>query len=328
MSKQTDIVQQLADIRKVPQLLFNQDIWPGTTMELRRTIRARQLASPGCKEIDFVINSPGGSPADAYRIIRGLRETFDTVNIVVSFWAKSAATLLALGGSKIIMNNWAEFGPIDIQVGKQRDDSPEFDYESALNDEFSLRLLESRSHELFKTMFVDLHRSKNIPIARNDLSQHLMEYLPHLFEPLLKQINPYKLGEKKRQLDISVTYANRILIQYNSLTKDARQNLVDYLLHDCPDHGYVVDYQLISCFLSNVVAAQSIGSEYADALDELSTLYMACDDDLTPHIGFIDPALPVDPPINGNSSVVDDEKVDAGIAIDKSEIANDALPQN
>ena len=307
-------------------------------MELRREIRARQVAHPDCKEIDFVINSPGGSPSDAYRIIRGLRGTFETVNIIVPFWAKSAATLLSLGGSKIIMNNWAEFGPIDIQVGKQRDDSPEFDYESALNDEFSLRLLESRSHELFKTMFVDLHRSKNIPIARNDLSQHLMEYLPHLFEPLLKQINPYKLGEKKRQLDISVTYANRILIQYNGIPKDARQNLVDYLLHDCPDHGYVVDFQLISAFLPNIVLAESIGGEYANALDDLSLCYMTCDEATMPqHIGFFDPAAVVPPvaavpPVEPVATNVGAEPEGNGaphatIVVDNPEIISSTTPQ-
>ena len=61
------------------------------------------------KEIDFILNSPGGSPADAYRIIKILHQYYEKVNIVIPFWAKSAATLLSLGGNEIIMDNLAEF---------------------------------------------------------------------------------------------------------------------------------------------------------------------------------------------------------------------------
>lgn len=61
------------------------------------------------EKIDFILNSPGGSPADAYRIIKILHQYYEKVNIVIPFWAKSAATLLSLGGNEIIMDNLAEF---------------------------------------------------------------------------------------------------------------------------------------------------------------------------------------------------------------------------
>jgi hypothetical protein len=213
------LVRELGELRpNIPQLLFSESVWFGTSLKLRKEIIKHREKFPNNTEIDFVLNSPGGMPGDAYRIIRALRTNFKTVNIIVPFWAKSAATLLSLGASQLIVNSWAEFGPIDIQVPKEKRDSPRYDYESALNDEFSLKLIESRAQELYKKMFVDFHQSDSIPIERNELSSQLMGYLPNFYKPLLEQLNPYKLGEKKRSLEISVKYAKRILAQYNSLT--------------------------------------------------------------------------------------------------------------
>jgi len=224
-------------------------------------------------------------------MLRALRATFKTVNIIVPFWAKSAATLVSLGASNLIVDDWAEFGPIDTQVAKQKEDSPGFEFESALNDEFSLELIEGRAQELFKKMFIDFHRSESIPISKNDLSCHLMEYVPKFYTPLLEQLNPYKLGEKKRQLDISVKYAERILIQYNPQMSDQqRKNLIDYLLNDCPEHGYIVDYAILSVFLPNIRLASTVGDKYAKKLGELSVHFMSSEEEV--HIGFISGAKP------------------------------------
>jgi hypothetical protein len=288
-------VRELGELRpEIPQFLFSDSIWFPSSLALRKEVLKHKKKSPNDTEIDFVLNSPGGFPGDAYRIIRALRTDFKIVNIIVPFWAKSAATLLSLGASKLIVNDWAEFGPIDIQVPKPRPDSPKPDYESALNDEFSLKLLEGRAQELFKKMFIDYHQSENIPIEQNSLSCHLMQYLPNFYKPLLDQLNPYKLGEKKRSLEISVKYAKRILAQYNSLTTEEASSLTDYLVHECPDHGYNVDYTLLSVFLPNIVLAKKIGPEYDAKLDELSMHFM---DSKEPdeYIGFVYGAKPATP---------------------------------
>lgn len=288
------LVRQLGEMRGLPQFLFAEPIFYPTTVAFRKALIAHKEKFPSEKEIDFVLHSPGGSPSDAYRIIRALRTNFEVVNIIVPFWAKSAATLMSLGASKIILNEWAEFGPIDIQVAKAKEDSPDPDFESALNDEFSLKLLEGRAQELFKTMFVDFHRSKNIPIGRIDLSKHLMDYLPKFYQPLLTQLNPYKLGEKKRQLDISVKYAQRILVQYTSLDERQRVSLTDYLLNECPEHGFVVDYEILALFLPNIHLAETVSPAYAQKLEEISLLCMEAKHD-DHYLGFvygIDPAPP------------------------------------
>jgi len=287
MEKLSNLISELKGLRNnIPQLLYCDALEPRGWMSLRDEVVTFKRQNPDSKEIDVIINSPGGTPDDSYRIIRTLRENFETVNIVIPFWAKSGATLLSLGASTIIMDEAGEFGPIDIQIPKQKEDSPDFDLESALNDETSLKLIEDRAFNLFHKMFAMYHRSKDITINKINLSQQLMDFMCKFYEPLLKQINPYTLGEKKRKSDVSVSYAKRILIQYNKIDRVNRNELVDYLVTACPDHGYVIDYHVIKAYLSNVKLSKDIGVDYEMKLSEISRFFVENGDSLA-YIGFI-----------------------------------------
>lgn len=273
MKEIDEIIVRMGIERKLPQFLFCSGIHPESAMQLRQEVLTYKKNNPDTSEVDFIIHSPGGSPADAYRIIRSLRNNFETVNVVVPFWAKSAATLLSLGANTIIMDEFGEFGPLDIQIGIEREDSPEMDIESALNDEYSVRRIETRSQELYYEMFVNLYSNPHIKINKNELSSQLLKYLASFYEPLLRQINPYNLGKKKRKLDIGEQYAQRILLTYNShIPELTRRRLVDYLVNGCPDHGYVIDYQIISVFMPNVQKTIDVSEVYCNTVTELSSI--------------------------------------------------------
>ena len=92
-------IEKLAENRKAHQLLFISEIRPIAAVKLRMAIDDFKKRYSDVKEIDLILSSPGGSGDDGYRIIRTLRKNFETVNIIVPFWAKSAATLISLGAS-------------------------------------------------------------------------------------------------------------------------------------------------------------------------------------------------------------------------------------
>lgn len=283
-----DKILKLKELREgIPQFLFNDAVFPLSTITVREKILEYKRNGGDCKELDFIINSPGGLADEAYKIIRTLRHNFETVNIIVPFWAKSAATLLSLGGSNIVMDEFGEFGPLDAQLGKVRDDSPEMDRESALNDEHSLRRIETRFKEMYESIFIRLYEHKKINIPKSELSKQLFENLSKFYEPLLKQIDPYKLGEKRRKLDIGSQYANRILSQFSTLKDVVKiRTLVDFLVDACPDHGYVIDYDLIKLFLNNVqTSEEAFGKDYADNLSDLCTLLIT--EDIEETIEFV-----------------------------------------
>ena len=66
----------------------------------------------------LMLNSPGGDGNVAEKMLMMCRQRFTkTFNVIVPDYAKSAATMLALGSDKILMGYLAELGPIDPQIG-------------------------------------------------------------------------------------------------------------------------------------------------------------------------------------------------------------------
>lgn len=67
-------------------------------------------------KIDVLLDSKGGSIDTAYKILSLLGSYSRQVTVVVPFFAKSAATLIALGADNLVLCRSGELGPIDPQV--------------------------------------------------------------------------------------------------------------------------------------------------------------------------------------------------------------------
>jgi ClpP class serine protease len=75
-------------------------------------------STSGAEEGYLIINSPGGDGNVAEKIITMCRQRFTkSFKVIVPNFAKSAATMIALGSDKILMGYLAELGPIDPQLG-------------------------------------------------------------------------------------------------------------------------------------------------------------------------------------------------------------------
>lgn len=269
------IIRRLKELRGIPQFLFISDIRRRPALTVRKEILKFKTENPDVKEIDFILESPGGIADHAYAIIRTLRNNFEKVNIIVPFWAKSAATLLALGGSSIIMDEFGEFGPLDVQLTLD-DELPESEPQSGLIDEYSLTTIENRAVTLYQRMLTRLLKKNpsqdiDIRIKKTILSEQILNFIPNLYKPLFDKVNPYQIGEKVRSIAIAERYAERILAQYNqeNLIQN-KETFIDYLVHECPDHGFNIDYSIMSLFLLNVKKSSEISKEYCDKLSELS----------------------------------------------------------
>ena len=68
------------------------------------------------KEIDIFLHSPGGSAESTERIVNLLRENFSHIRFFIPNAAYSAATMLALCGDEIFMDERSTLGPIDPQI--------------------------------------------------------------------------------------------------------------------------------------------------------------------------------------------------------------------
>ena len=79
-----------------------------------RDLLSRQI--PTHKTVDVYIETPGGSGETAEEIVRFLHSKFQKVSFVVAGEAKSAGTIMVLGGNEILMTETGSLGPIDAQI--------------------------------------------------------------------------------------------------------------------------------------------------------------------------------------------------------------------
>lgn len=68
------------------------------------------------KGLDLIINSPGGLPLAAERIINVCRTYSSNFQVIIPKLAKSAATMIAFGANNILIGETAELGPVDPQI--------------------------------------------------------------------------------------------------------------------------------------------------------------------------------------------------------------------
>lgn len=70
------------------------------------------------KDLDLVVNSPGGAGEAADKILHICREFCreGRLRLIVPHFAKSAATMLAFGTDEVVMGPYSELGPTDAQV--------------------------------------------------------------------------------------------------------------------------------------------------------------------------------------------------------------------
>ena len=88
------------------------------TYELHRLIETIEAGRP----LTLFLSSPGGEIDPAEKMIHLLRQASPSspgaLEVVIPALAKSAATLMALGGDRIIMSDFSELGPIDPQLNQ------------------------------------------------------------------------------------------------------------------------------------------------------------------------------------------------------------------
>jgi len=103
------VITYIANPQHPVSMIMSQDI-----LLFEDLLRTTGGAQEGC----LVINSPGGDGNVAEKIITMCRQRFTkSFRVIVPNFAKSAATMIALGSDKILMGYLAELGPIDPQLG-------------------------------------------------------------------------------------------------------------------------------------------------------------------------------------------------------------------
>lgn len=188
------------------------------------------------KTLEILIHSSGGNAGAAYRIAKFFRRRCKTLNVIVPFQAKSAATLMCLAADNIYLSEYAELGPIDVQVTDhlERGAHPF----SPLDEFKSLEFLRD-----YAIGSLDYFTAVLLERSGMSIKEALHESIPcitALMRPMFEKIDPLKFGEHKRMLSEGEEYAQRLLkAAQNSNHVEVAAKLVE----NYPVHDFVIDLE-------------------------------------------------------------------------------------
>ena len=142
-------------------------------------------------KVGLFISSYGGDADVPNLLIRLLRKYYNTIYALIPSYARSAATLIALGANKIFMHPMGSLGPIDLLIANEF--SPVDQYGYAINISIE-----------------DLLAYKRFLVEEWNLSEP--EYLSESLNTLTDEIHPITIGALKRAIDQSKEAAKALLL--------------------------------------------------------------------------------------------------------------------
>lgn len=227
------------------KLITNQDsdfyVFSGTINDSNadkfiKLLRKKQDKNKNCS---LVLTTFGGDPDSGYRIIRAVKRYYDQIFLYIFGSCKSTGTLMALGADEIIMSDFGEFGPLDIQLAK--DD--ELSNTSGLNFVQSLMSLNEQLFRAFEENFLGLKRRSRNTITTRTAAEICSKLAVGLISPISAQIDPVKLGEVQRAIKIANEYGSRLSDKHDLIAK---------LIVGYPSHGFVIDFDEAQEIFENV----------------------------------------------------------------------------
>jgi hypothetical protein len=80
-----------------------------------------QLSNLKGKQLDLILETPGGSGEVAEDLVKAMRSQFEDVAVIVPGYAKSAGTIMAMAADEILLGPHSGLGPIDAQIFYSRE---------------------------------------------------------------------------------------------------------------------------------------------------------------------------------------------------------------
>jgi hypothetical protein len=182
--------------------------------------------------IALLIHSYGGYAVCSFQLARLLRRQCGGFTAVIPRQAKSAATQLALGAERIIMDLFGELGPLDTQVS----DPDREGFGSALDEVQTLERLNAFSMQAVdELMYLLTARTRK----RTDvLLPIVMHFISEMMRPLLEKIDTVHYTQMSRLLKVSEEYGVRLL--QPKYSRDEARRIASHLVEQYTEHGFPI----------------------------------------------------------------------------------------
>ena len=185
------------------------------------------------KKILLILLTYGGEADAAYRSARFLQEHYEHVTVFIPDRCKSAGTILAIGAHSILMSEFGELGPLDMQIFKPDD----LERSSGATVVSALKMLKEESFELFEEFMLQIKRRSSGAVTLRTCMDIAASVTVGIFKEISSQIDPTYLGEMNRNLKIAYEYGLRLA----DIGKNIEIGSIRQLVYNYPEHGFIID---------------------------------------------------------------------------------------
>ena len=206
----------------------------------------------------------GGDAHVAYKMGRCLQRRYQEVRIFVAGSCKSAGTLLAISGHQLIVDDDGELGPIDVQQMRQDE---LWERASGLIESTAMESLGQVSWDLFERLVTEIKDMSFGRITFKTAAEAAAPIVSGMLSPIFAQIDPLKVGETARALQIASKYAELL----DKTSQNLRRELlaIDKLATGYPDHGFIIDREEAETLFRNVSGPDDLLQSLSDSLGSL-----------------------------------------------------------
>jgi hypothetical protein len=205
-----------------------------------KKIRQRLNSEKRRENCGVILTTFGGDPDAGYRIVRAIKRYYKKLTVYVFGACKSTGTLMSLGADEIVMSDFGEFGPLDIQLTKE----DELLNTSGLSYLQSLTSLSDQIYNAFEKNFLNVLQKSGYSITTKTAAEISSKLAIGLISPISAQIDPIRLGEVHRAITIANQYGDRLSLD--------NSNIIAKLIVGYPSHGFVIDYEEARTIFKNV----------------------------------------------------------------------------
>lgn len=252
-----DIADLVSQELNADVVFYNGDISQPDWISLKKVVSNRKIKRENAL---LVLVTPGGDPDAAYKIARLFQRSYIGFWAFIPGWCKSAGTLIAMASSTLYVGDTGELGPLDIQLAKQ-DELDEM--ASGLLMDATMKTLESTASRMFISLLKTVR--KETGISTRFAAELSAKMVVGLLDPVFAQVEPMKVGENARAMNITRAYGARLSQSAKSLHAP---QMLDYLVNAYPDHGFVIDREEASYIFRDVREPTADMARLASALGE------------------------------------------------------------
>lgn len=228
-------------------------------------------------EVAVVLATYGGDPDAAYRISRCLRHHYKKLTVLLPTYCKSAGTLVCTAADELVVFDMGELGPLDMQPSKPDEIA---EYGSGLDSTQAFQMLNNLVINAFQQFVLDVRFKNNL--STKIAAEIAAKLALGVYSPIFAQIDPIRVAEVQRAINIVYHYGTR-LSRYGNIL---REGMLVKLMHSYPSHPFVIDRKEAAELFKAVRAPTHLESEIG-----LHALSMGRLDSKLPVITYVQPPI-------------------------------------